>query len=259
MAANNISDADRKKLFGDPKWTRLSGDNVDLDNAWEKANIVPVYVPQLKGISTGGGRCSGHIMWNVHCVEQLLRAFADIANSGFLSDILTYDGSFVARVKRNGNTLSNHAYGTAIDLNAQWNWLGETPAKVGQKGYLGRIVPIFKTHGFGWGGDWTSPKDGMHFEVLRIVNYDMPDEAEQDHPELPKGPLLVLDDRWKEAVPLTIISGSSMVSGKALFAYAGEKWEGADKQVNAVQNLGSLGYWWKWDNQVKKLFAYKRK
>ena len=57
------------------------------------------------------------------------------------------------------NKLSNHAYGTAVDVN--WN--------ANARGTHGNIPPdlarsLAAKHGLTWGGDWKNP-DPMHFEV----------------------------------------------------------------------------------------------
>ena len=59
--------------------------------------------------------------------------------------------------------LSNHASGTAIDLNATKHLLG----KVGT--YDAAKVPMLralaKKYGLTWGGDYKNRKDEMHFEI----------------------------------------------------------------------------------------------
>lgn len=257
MATNTISDADRKKLFGEFSWKRTHGDFIDTDDRWVRENIVSIYVPQLKGVPSDGGRSNGHIQWHKAAVPQMLHAWGEVEALGLLGDVKYWGGSYVSRVKRGGSTPSNHAYGSAFDINVRWNWLGDEPATPGQFGSVSRLVPVFKTHGFGWGGDWTKPKDGMHFEVLRIVNYDGPEDDEDDAPTPAKrGPLLVINDEWQNAIPIELKSGSSYVSAKALTEATGGKWEGADVVLPAGQTLMTLGYKFNFDNATKKLYAY---
>ena len=67
-------------------------------------------------------------------------------------------------------TLSAHAYGVAIDLNARWNGYGVKPAPRGAPGSLVELVDIFAAHGFAWGGHFRPARyaDGMHFELARL-------------------------------------------------------------------------------------------
>jgi hypothetical protein len=82
--------------------------------------------------------------------------------------VLTWEGSFAPRFVRGSNvTLSNHAWGTAFDINYAWNTLGAQPALRGQKGSVRELVPIANEFGFYWGGHFKGRADGMHFEVAR--------------------------------------------------------------------------------------------
>ncbi len=85
------------------------------------------------------------------------------------------------------NTLSNHAYGRAIDINPFYNpYVYERVdgslflQPNGSEKYIDRTVDadciiqkgdacynIFTAHGFKWGGDWTPAKDYQHFEKLQ--------------------------------------------------------------------------------------------
>jgi hypothetical protein len=65
---------------------------------------------------------------------------------------------------RGGTTLSFHAYGLAIDVDAESN-----PFRPGG-GYAPHTIPddagrLAGPLGVVWGGDWTAPIDYMHFEV----------------------------------------------------------------------------------------------
>jgi hypothetical protein len=77
------------------------------------------------------------------------------------------DWGYAQRPIRGGSTLSNHASGTAIDLNATKHPLATAPSAnftVAQIAQIHRIVAV--TGGVvRWGGDYTGRKDGMHFEV----------------------------------------------------------------------------------------------
>jgi hypothetical protein len=55
--------------------------------------------------------------------------------------------------------LSNHSFGSAIDINPIENGMGVTEWDM-----LPKIVEIFRINGFYWGGYYKSSKDPMHFE-----------------------------------------------------------------------------------------------
>ena len=59
--------------------------------------------------------------------------------------------------------LSNHASGTAIDLNAPKHPLGAVGTFPAEK--VPMIRALAKKYGLRWGGDYVNRKDEMHFEV----------------------------------------------------------------------------------------------
>jgi hypothetical protein len=73
-------------------------------------------------------------------------------------------------VRGSDSVLSNHASGTAIDLNATKHPLGaeNTFTKSQQK----IVRELCKKYGIRWGGDYKKRKDDMHFEIV-----ETPDEV----------------------------------------------------------------------------------
>ncbi|MCD7854497.1 MAG: M15 family metallopeptidase [Clostridiales bacterium] len=74
-----------------------------------------------------------------------------------------------------GGRLSEHALGTAVDINPDENYcLYSDGTKVGRiyspyenpYSVTPEVVSIFKKYGFGWGGDWGSTPDYMHFSYF---------------------------------------------------------------------------------------------
>ncbi|MEU0469928.1 M15 family metallopeptidase [Amycolatopsis sp. NPDC006131] len=70
---------------------------------------------------------------------------------------------------RGSTGLSNHASGTAIDLNAPKHPLGTNPSVNFTAGQIAAIRSILaQCQGcVRWGGDYTGRKDPMHFEIVR--------------------------------------------------------------------------------------------
>ena len=143
---------------------------LDMDDAWEAANIVKVTVPQLRGVDDGtSGGSTGVIRFHKAGAAQLLAAFAEIEQRGLKHLILSFAGSYYPRMIRGSTSSpSEHSFGTALDINAGWNGLAKTPAPRGAKGSVVELVPIFEKHGFRWGGYFSRP-DGMHFELARLI------------------------------------------------------------------------------------------
>jgi len=87
------------------------------------------------------------------------------AFAGFLNDLngLGYSlgdvEGFAARQKRGGSGPSEHGYGTAIDINP-----ADNPFESDKTNLPANIHDIAAKWGLVWGGDWTSPKDTMHFQ-----------------------------------------------------------------------------------------------
>lgn len=100
------------------------------------------------------------------CFEWLISRFhreVESLNEGHPND----DWSFAYRSVRAGASLSNHASGTAVDLNATQHPLGTSPTAnftAGQRSAIRRILNdadgVFR-----WGGDYSGRKDPMHFEI----------------------------------------------------------------------------------------------
>ena len=99
-------------------------------------------------------------------VGPLLAAFASEFNeliepleSGPLDDW----GYAFRMVRGTTDKLSNHASGTAIDLNAAKHPLGKIGTFPAEK--VPMIRALAKKYGLKWGGDYVNRKDEMHFEI----------------------------------------------------------------------------------------------
>jgi hypothetical protein len=128
------------------------GGTIHVDPAWVHTHIVTAPVPII-----------GNVTCNAAFLPPLREALMRVERAGLASSIHPsgYAGCFVPRfVSRNPTRLiSHHAWGSAVDLNAPENPFGATPTMDR------RVVAIFTSLGFQWGGEWLIP-DGMHFEYL---------------------------------------------------------------------------------------------
>lgn len=134
----------------------LGGGKIAPDAGWVAEHITTEAVPIL-----------GNIQCNKLMFPQLRAALEEIVARGLADEINPgeYAGCYNARFIAGSTTLSNHAFGLALDLNVPGN----------QRGTVGEmdrdVVRIFKSWGFAWGGDW-SWTDPMHFEMNRLVRPD---------------------------------------------------------------------------------------
>lgn len=79
------------------------------------------------------------------------------------------DWGYAERPIRGGVELSNHASGTAIDLNAPRHPLNTSPAASFSQSQIGEIHRLLALAGgcIRWGGDYVGRKDPMHFEIVK--------------------------------------------------------------------------------------------
>lgn len=142
---------------GNPEHIRILGD-------WQHANIITVPIPQLR--KALGPQAPLGMLFHRLAADQLKGMWAEWDSANLLSRILSFGGSFAPRFIRGSTTnLSNHAFGSAFDINAPQNPLGTRPPLVGQLGCTRELVPIANKWGFYWGGHFGSRQDGMHFEI----------------------------------------------------------------------------------------------
>jgi hypothetical protein len=117
----------------------------------------------------GGGRIE---FTRVNGADRALAAVSaalDELPAGFMRYLLPSAGTFNCRVIAGTQRVSVHAFGAAIDINAEhahyWRWA--KPDAAGLYPYRNaipiEIVEIFERHGFIWGGKWYH-YDTMHFE-----------------------------------------------------------------------------------------------
>jgi hypothetical protein len=143
---------------------------------WRQTNIVSIAIPQLRFAKGFGGTITCHKTAAPH-IKALFEKWEEL---DLLHLIRDYDGTFSPRYKRgqsppgngghgvkqsrNVEALSNHAFGSAFDINAEDNPFGERPALCPMRGCVRELVAAANQMGFFWGGHFNSSKDGMHFE-----------------------------------------------------------------------------------------------
>ena len=170
-----LGNAARDILFGPLKFVpnpkkpgvEFGKETIRITNSFESDKLVRVSIPELAGIKGAG--TSGKMCFHTDAAEQAAGLWAAWGRKKLLKLVLTFDGSCAARFVRCSNTnLSNHAFGTAFDINADENPLGAQPALAGRKGCVFELVPIAHKFGFYWGGHFTR-RDGMHFEIAKVL------------------------------------------------------------------------------------------
>lgn len=144
-----------REHYGDPREFR-TGDGGVLPT-WEKLlGIVQLPAPLALGWDRDVLVTKVRIHYKL--VPSLGRIFDRLHDDGNWPLLLSFDGTYVWRAKRNGEKLSTHSWGIAIDLNASTNQLGsrgDMPVEV---------IRAFGEEGWEWGGDWHRP-DPMHFQA----------------------------------------------------------------------------------------------
>jgi D-alanyl-D-alanine carboxypeptidase-like protein len=143
-----------KEFFGEFAARPVAGGYLQMDPVWEKRHIVTETMPIL-----GPVRCNRALM------PQLRGALNDLVAQGLTSliDPSEFAGCYSPRfINRNPrSTISHHAWGAALDVNARSNPFGRSPHQDP------RLVTVFQRWGFTWGGGWVLP-DAMHFEFIRF-------------------------------------------------------------------------------------------
>ena len=171
-----LTPAEREERFGRIEYEAAPTDSnpeaIKITNDFAERNIVVATVPQLDAVGYAPGKRGVPGDERFHCHrfvrDPLERLFATWEAAGLLKHVLTWGGCWAPRfVRGSRKTLSNHAYGTAIDLNVQWNLLGNEPAIVGRRGCVRELVPIAAEQGWMWGG-WFKRAYGMHFEYVGV-------------------------------------------------------------------------------------------
>lgn len=161
-----LSPRERVEMFGqfayvsDPR--QNNPEAIKITDDWAQRNIRRTIV-NVQGKTFG-------VDFHAAAIDQLHDLFTAWDSAGLMDRVLTWDGSWSPRFIRGSRTvLSNHAYGTAFDINVQWNTMGTTPAHIGQKGSVRELVQLANEHGFWWGGHFHDRLDGQHFEISRLI------------------------------------------------------------------------------------------
>ena len=139
---------------------------IQISPGWLEENIVLATIPQLGRVR--GAPSSGRAQFHRLVAPRVVELFARWQQAGLDGLMLSYGGSFAPRfIRGSRSVLSQHAYGSAFDINVEWNPLGAVPALRGSRGSVRELVPIANELGFYWGGHFAR-RDGMHFELGRL-------------------------------------------------------------------------------------------
>jgi len=151
--------------FGQFRYRDLTGGRIEVDPQWIAENIVTINLPGL----------NRNVQVNKNAADNFIQAFTYIKNGTatingkevpLLSLIKTMDGTFVTRhVNWNpAKGLSNHSWGTAIDINAANHFRYVNPAQEPNDPNVILWEKAFKPAGFSWGNSYS---DSMHYELLK--------------------------------------------------------------------------------------------
>jgi peptidoglycan hydrolase-like protein with peptidoglycan-binding domain len=167
-----VGNAARASIFGRIEYVSApvpsNPEAIRITNGWDRDNIVMVEIPQLAGGRIAGAPANGRVPFHRLVAPRAQALFAAWDAAGLMHLVKTWDGSWVPRfIRGSRTTLSNHAYGSAFDINARWNPLGARGATRGAVGSVYDLVAIANEHDFFAGLHFESRPDPMHFELAR--------------------------------------------------------------------------------------------
>lgn len=163
MTLPKSAQSDLVAFYGNPD---ANGDG-QADAKWEAENLITIR-PPYSMVWSWSQQPVRTIRLHKKCADRFANALADVGNVYSPEQLNLYQldqcgGGYNFRLMRGINRLSVHAYGAALDLAPEKNWLGRK-----WDGELGmmpqQVVEIFYSHGLRWGGLWPRP-DAMHFEA----------------------------------------------------------------------------------------------
>ncbi len=151
--------------LGQFRYRDTSGGRIEIDPKWVEANIVTITLPGL----------NKKVQVHKDAADNFIQAFTYIKNGTavvngkqfpLLSLIKTMDGTWVPRhVNWNASRgLSNHSWGTAIDINANGHFRYVDPQQEPNNPNLILWEKAFKPAGFSWGNSYS---DAMHYEIFK--------------------------------------------------------------------------------------------
>jgi hypothetical protein len=152
--------------FGDPT-PLLSRDGTlskEHEMLWQRrtlaAGTLPFPVPLDMHKPDGQMKTKFHA--HRRLVSTFEAVFREIHRLGLQSEIMSWGGTYNFRpIRGTKRALSLHAFGAAIDLNAETN-------KLGAEGDMSPgVIEVFRHFGFVWGGDFGSRPDPMHFQYAK--------------------------------------------------------------------------------------------
>ena len=147
------------KVYGNPD----ADHNFVLDVDWYVFNTALFELPFPLRLAWGDRQTIDRIRAHKLVGDVIVDALIEIGEQKSVewlreNNLDLYGGCFCFRKMTNGDYLSTHSWGIAIDLVPHLGPYGKEPL-VPQF-----IVQAFKKRGFEWGGDWKAP-DGMHFQA----------------------------------------------------------------------------------------------
>lgn len=153
--------AEVRRVFGNPSFRLMSPPFVDIDDAWERDNLVRAIVPGV-GHDRNGLLIRLHKLVMPRFLEAMAAAVA--AAPGYEVRML---GGYCARqmktldpAKQATAPLSRHANGCAFDINWDTNAFAYRLITDIPEAFIGAFID----HGWEWGGNWIHSKDAMHFQ-----------------------------------------------------------------------------------------------
>lgn len=164
------------------RWGNPYSDN------WRENNITK--------ITTNSGKS---VMVHKDAASSFLGFINELEDEGYKINSL---GGYNLRSKRGSRSLSEHAFGNAIDINPATNPMG----KAFVTDMPNNISELAAKWGLSWGGDWKSVKDAMHFEWTGRRAFAAPTDL--------KVPQLNLDDVKKSVVEA--LSNTNAITDKNL-------------------------------------------
>lgn len=134
--------------FGDPYIDRLAFERKWM-TSWEVPDDIFKDIPVIPK----------KIYINYYAIVPLEDTLKELIANDLHKEIKTWDGCFNIRKKRGSSGISTHAWGIAVDLNANWN-----PFR-GKVTWSKEFLNAWRQNGWICGADWSKNSvDGMHFQ-----------------------------------------------------------------------------------------------